>query len=120
MTGVRQACPRNVPGPPSTTTRPHQQQPVNLKLAPGLSPRATHENPLVMRTSSVGSNGRPSSLRASSYADSLIGARKEPNMMTGFGYKTAWLAFRGRTEQRVAADLGIANAALGDGDRGVV
>jgi len=35
-------------------------------------------------------------------------------MMTGFGYKTAWLAFRGHTEQRVAADLGIANAGLCD------
>src|SRR5215475_16139052 len=94
------------PGPPSEI--------VNLKLVPGLSPRATHENPLVMRRSSVGSDGGPSSLIASSYADSLIGARKEPNMMTGFGYKTAWLAFRGRTEQRVAADLGIANAGLCD------
>lgn len=31
----------------------HQQQPVNLKLARGLSPRATHENPLIMRRSAV-------------------------------------------------------------------
>jgi hypothetical protein len=35
-------------------------------------------------------------------------------MMTGFGYKTAWLAFRGQAQQQVAADLGLANAGLRD------
>lgn len=30
-------------------------------------------------------------------------------MMTGLGYKTAWPAFRGRVQQQVAADLGLAN-----------
>ena len=42
MTSVLQACPRDVPEPPSTANGRHQQQPVNLKLARGSSPRATH------------------------------------------------------------------------------
>src|SRR5262249_27158309 len=46
--------PGDDPGPPSTANDRHQQEPVNLKLARGLSPRATHENPLVMRSSNPG------------------------------------------------------------------
>jgi len=42
---VRQACPRDVPGPPSTANDGNQQQPVKLKLTRGLSPRVTRENP---------------------------------------------------------------------------
>jgi len=45
------ACPRDVPGPPSTSNARHQQQLVNLNVAPGLSPRATQGNTLVMRSS---------------------------------------------------------------------
>ena len=45
------ACPRDAPEPPSTANGRHQQQPVNLKLARGLNPRATHQNTLVMRRS---------------------------------------------------------------------
>jgi hypothetical protein len=29
-------------------------------------------------------------------------------MMTGFGYKTAWLAFHGQDQQQIAARLGLA------------
>ena len=43
--------PRDVPEPPSTASDRHQQQPVNLKLAQALRPRATHGNTLVMRRS---------------------------------------------------------------------
>src|SRR5215475_14448130 len=43
--------PRDVPEPPSTASDGHQQQPVNLKLARALKPRATHGNTLVMRRS---------------------------------------------------------------------
>jgi hypothetical protein len=49
----RQACPPDVPEPPSTVNSRHQQQPVNLKLARASSLRATHENTLVMRRPSV-------------------------------------------------------------------
>jgi hypothetical protein len=53
ITGALQACPPDVPELPSTANGRHQQQPVNLKLARGLNPRATHENTLVMRRSLV-------------------------------------------------------------------
>ena len=53
FSGALQACPPDVPEPPSTVNGRHQQQPVNLKLAQGLNPRATHENTLVMRRSLV-------------------------------------------------------------------
>jgi hypothetical protein len=46
-----QACPPDVPEPPSTANDCHRQQPVNLKLTAGLNPRATQENTLVMRRS---------------------------------------------------------------------
>ena len=51
ITDALQACPPDVPEPPSTANDRHQQQSVNLKLAQGLNPRATHENTLVMRKS---------------------------------------------------------------------
>jgi hypothetical protein len=51
ITGVLQACPRDVPEPLSTANGRHQQQPVNLKLAQGLNLRLMHENPPVMRRS---------------------------------------------------------------------
>lgn len=35
-------------------------------------------------------------------------------MMRGFGYKTAWLAFRCQAQQQVAADLGLANTSHRD------
>ena len=46
-------CPRDVPEPPSIASDRHQQQAMNLELTRGLTPRATHGNPLVMRRSSV-------------------------------------------------------------------
>jgi hypothetical protein len=48
---ITNACPRDVPEPPSITNDGHQQQPVNMKLARTLSRRATHRNTLVMRRS---------------------------------------------------------------------
>ena len=52
-TGGVSKCPRAGPEPPSIANDRHQQQTVNLKLTRGLSPRATHGNPLVMRRSPV-------------------------------------------------------------------
>ncbi len=56
-------CPRIA----STASDRHQQQPADLKLAQALSPRATHENTLVMRRSLVSDEdlgaGAPTALR---------------------------------------------------------
>jgi hypothetical protein len=46
--------PRDVPEPPSTANGRQQQKPVNLKLIRALSPRPTHQNTLVMRSSMSG------------------------------------------------------------------
>jgi hypothetical protein len=46
-----QACPRDVPEPPSTANAHHQQPSVNLKLAQAWSLRATHGDTLAMRRS---------------------------------------------------------------------
>src|ERR1700693_2386161 len=45
------ACPRDVPGRPSTASGRRQKQPMNLKPAQALNGRSTHENTLVMRSS---------------------------------------------------------------------
>src|SRR5262249_2258384 len=58
-TSVPNACPRDVPEPPSTASDRHQQQPVNLQLAQALKPRATRGNTLVMRGSLDGTRIRP-------------------------------------------------------------
>jgi hypothetical protein len=50
---VPNACPRDVPEPPSAANDHHQQQSANMKLARALNPRATHGNTLVMRCLSV-------------------------------------------------------------------
>ena len=44
-------CPRDAPELPSTANDRHQQPPANMKLGQALSPRATHENTLVMCSS---------------------------------------------------------------------
>jgi len=45
------ACSQDAPELPSTAAGRHQQQPVILKLARALNPRAAHGNTLVMRSS---------------------------------------------------------------------
>ncbi len=49
--GEHRTCPRDVPGPPSTPNLRHGEQRKKLKLARTLSPRATHQNTLVMHSS---------------------------------------------------------------------
>jgi hypothetical protein len=49
---ITDPCPRDVPEPPSIASDRHQQQPAKMKLGRALNPRATHENTLVMCSSS--------------------------------------------------------------------
>jgi hypothetical protein len=50
-TSVPNACPRDVPEPPSTANDRRQQQPVNLKLAQAFGATSNAREPLVMRKS---------------------------------------------------------------------
>src|SRR5262249_50020728 len=45
------ACPRHAPELPSTASDHRQQQPAVMRLTRGSSPRATHGNALVLRSS---------------------------------------------------------------------
>jgi hypothetical protein len=58
--GERRACPRDVPGPPSTPNRCREGQRKKMKLARGLEPRPTHGN---RQSGGHGSRGRGGGIR---------------------------------------------------------
>lgn len=76
--GLAEACPRDVPEPPSTANGRRKQHPPDLKEMRAWSPRATHGNTLVMRRSSVPRRQTAQASRGQKHGNFLNGLTKTP------------------------------------------